>query len=74
MSAGQDAEGSQPLTLEMLRAELRRWATREADPGHRNTPETSHAARVSAARGLVAIRRRTGRPIPDDVLRLAEQG
>lgn len=41
--------------------------------GTANTPETSRAAKVSAAKALVAIRRRTGRPIPADVLQLAQQ-
>lgn len=31
-----------------------------------------HEARVSAARALIAVRKRTGRPIPDDVLALAK--
>jgi len=41
--------------------------------GTTNTPETSRAAKVSAAKALVAIRRRTGRAIPADVLQLAQQ-
>lgn len=42
--------------------------------GTSNTASAGHAAKVSAAKGLVEVRRRTGRPIPDEVLQLAEQG
>jgi hypothetical protein len=40
-----------------------------ADSGH----ERAHKAQVSAARALVAVRRRTGRSIPDEVLALAKE-
>lgn len=36
-------------------------------------PDQAHLARVSAAHALVAVRRRTGRPIPEDVRRLAAE-
>jgi hypothetical protein len=40
-----------------------------AESGH----ERAHKAQVSAARALVAVRRRTGRSIPDEVLALAKE-
>jgi hypothetical protein len=35
--------------------------------------ERAHKAQVSAARALVALRGRTGRPVPDEVLALANE-
>jgi hypothetical protein len=40
---------------------------------YQDRPEDIHRARVSAARALVTVRRRTGRPIPDEVLALAAE-
>lgn len=44
-----------------------------APPQARNTSDTRRAAKVSAAKALVVVRNRTGRPIPDDVLALARE-
>lgn len=38
------------------------------------TVQTHDSADVSAARALIVVRRRTGRPIPDKVLELAGTG
>ena len=38
------------------------------------TAEREHAARVAAARGLIVVRNRTGKPIPDYVRKLAGPG
>ena len=38
------------------------------------TAQTHDSADVSAARALIVVRRRTGRPIPDKVLELAGTG
>lgn len=40
-------------------------------PGTPHDPDPRRAARVSAARALVLVRRRTGKAIPADVLALA---
>lgn len=41
-------------------------------PSH-DTPEQWHAARVSAARAVVKIRERLGKPVDADVARLAAE-
>ncbi len=56
------------------RAETSTSLSRVPVDGTSNTASAGHAAKVSAAKGLVEVRRRTGRPIPDEVLQLAEQG
>jgi len=38
------------------------------------TAEHEHAARVAAARGLIVVRNRTGKPIPDYIRELAGPG
>ena len=49
-----------------------------AEPGTQaaaaRTAEHEHAARVAAARGLIVVRNRTGKPIPDYVRELAGPG
>lgn len=42
-----------------------------APSGARNTPQTRHAARVSAARAVVKISEKLGRDVDPDIARLA---
>jgi len=58
----------------LARAEDVIHAEDSADEAHNADAQTHRAAQVSAAKALVAVRRRTGRPIPDHVLQLARQG
>lgn len=59
---------SEPSEDRARQAEQAARVAAEADYARR-----VHRARVSAARALVTVRRRTGRPIPDEVLALAAE-
>ncbi len=67
------------IEVSMQSARMTAWPASEVPTsggpanGTTNTPETRRAAKVSAAKALVAIRRRTGRADPADVLQLAQQ-
>ncbi len=58
----------------LARAEDAILAEDSVDGAHNADAQTHWAAQVSAAKALVAVRRRTGRAIPDHVLQLARQG
>ena len=57
--------------LPVLRTDVPRAGSRT--PGTPHDPDPRRAARVSAAKALVMVRRRTGKAIPGDVLALAAE-
>lgn len=64
-----DADGLDALPV--LRTDVPRAGSRT--PGTPHDPDPRRAARVSAAKALVMVRRRTGKAIPADVLALAAE-
>jgi len=75
-----ESEGPAAKRLERETAEARDLVDARTGVGtnlgnvHGGFRPAASPAEVSAAKALVAVRRRTGRLIPADVLQLAEQG